>query len=156
MKKQKVLIVVSNFYKDIADGLVKGATEYLDSRKDKESFDNEVIDVEYSILKVPGAFEIPFSIHSSRNLFDGFIALGCIIRGETYHFEVISNEVTRKLMDLSIDISKPIGFGVITCETLNQALERSDPNKGNKGAEAAKGCMSSIPFLPYPRYSENG
>ena len=139
MKKQKVLIVVSNYYKDIADGLVKGATEYLDSRKDTEVFIGDGIDVEYSIHKVPGAFEIPFFINMSRDLFDGFIALGCIIRGETYHFEVISNEVTRKLMDLSIDINKPVGFGVITCETLKQATERSDPNNGNKGAEAAKG-----------------
>jgi len=153
MKKQKVLIVVSNYYKDIADGLVKGATEYLDSRKDKEVFVGDGIDVEYSIHKVPGAFEIPFFINTSRDLFDGFIALGCIIRGETYHFEVISNEVTRKLMDLSIDIDKPIGFGVLTCETLKQATERSDPNKGNKGAEAAKGCVS---LMYYPRYRENG
>ena len=153
MKKQKVLIVVSNYYKDIADGLVKGATEYLDSRKDKEVFVGDDIDVEYSIHKVPGAFEIPFFINMSRDLFDGFIALGCIIRGETYHFEVISNEVTRKLMDLSIDIDKPIGFGVLTCENLKQATERSDPNKGNKGAEAAKGCVS---LMYYPRYQENG
>ena len=116
MKKQKVLIVVSYYYRDIADGLVKGATEYLDSRKDKEVFFGDDIDVEYSIHKVPGAFEIPFFINISRNLFDGFIALGCIIRGETYHFELISNEVARKLMDLSIDIGKPIGFGVLTCE----------------------------------------
>jgi len=153
MKKQKVLIVVSNYYKDIADGLVKGATEYLDSRKDKEVFVVDDIDVEYSIHKVPGAFEIPFFINISRDLFDGFIALGCIIRGETYHFEVISNEVTRKLMDLSIVIDKPIGFGVLTCETLKQATERSDPNKGNKGAEAAKGCVS---LMYYSRYRENG
>ena len=144
MKKQKVLIVVSNYYKDIADGLVKGATEYLDSRKDKEVFVGDGIDVEYSIHKVPGAFEIPFFINMSRDLFDGFIALGCIIRGETYHFEVISNEVTRKLMDLSIDIDKPIGFGILTCQNKEQAKERSDPTKGNKGAEAARGCISSM------------
>ena len=153
MKKQKVLIVVSNYYKDIADELIKGATEYLDSRKYKEVSFRDGIDVEYSIHKVPGAFEIPFFINISRNLFDGFIALGCIIRGETYHFELISNEVARKLMDLSIDIGKPIGFGVLTCETLQQASERSDPNKGNKGAEAAKGCVN---LMYYPRHWEDG
>ena len=136
MKKQKVLVVVSNYYQDIADSLVKGATIYLDSIK----ADND--NMEYSITKVPGAFEIPFFISTNRDLFDAFIALGCIIRGETYHFEVISNEVTRKLMDLSTDINKPIGFGVLTCENLDQAKERSDPNKGNKGAEAAHGCIS--------------
>ena len=153
MKKQKVLIVVSNYYKDIADGLVKGATEYLDSKKNNEVFVGNGIEVEYSIHKVPGAFEIPLFINISKNIFDGFIALGCIIRGETYHFEVISNEVTRKLMDLSIDIEKPIGFGVLTCENIKQALERSDPNKGNKGAEAAKACVS---LMFYPRYSKDG
>ena len=92
-------------------------------------------------------------IDRNKDLYDGFIALGCIIRGETYHFEVISNEVTRKLMDLSIDIQKPIGFGILTCENIKQALERSDPNKGNKGAEAAKACVS---LMFYPRYSKDG
>ena len=153
MKKQKVLIVVSNYYKDIADELIKGATEYLDSRKYKEVSFRDGIDVEYSIHKVPGAFEIPFLIDLNKDLYDGFIALGCIIRGETYHFEVISNEVTRKLMDLSIDIQKPIGFGILTCENIKQALDRIDPNKGNKGAEAAKACVS---LMFYPRYSKDG
>ena len=149
MKKKKVLIVVSNYYNDIADGLVKGATEFLDSRKYKKVFVDDGIDVEYLIHNVPGAFEIPFLINISRNLFDGFIALGCIVRGETYHFEVISNEVTRKLMDLSIEIDKPIGFGVLTCENLKQAYERSDPKKGNKGAEAAKGCISLMYYSKF-------
>ena len=144
MKKQKVLIVVSNYYRDIADGLVKGATEYLDSKKDKEVFVSEGIDVEYSIHKVPGAFEIPFLIDLNKDLYDGFIALGCIIRGETYHFEVISNEVTRKIMDLSIEIAKPIGFGVLTCENMNQAEDRSSNNKNNKGSEAAKACLKLL------------
>ena len=152
-KKGKVLIIVADYYKDISEGLIKGATEYLDSRLDKEVFVGKGIDCEYHIQKVPGAFEIPFFIDLNKDLFDGFIALGCIIRGETYHFEVISNEVTRKLMDLSIDIEKPIGFGILTCENIKQALERSDPNKGNKGAEAAKACVS---LMFYPKYSKDG
>ena len=152
-KKGKILIVVADYYKDISEDLIKGATEYLDSRLYKEVFVGKGIDCEYHIQKVPGAFEIPFFIDLNKDLFDGFIALGCIIRGETYHFEVISNEVTRKLMDLSIDIEKPIGFGILTCENIKQALERSDPDKGNKGAEAAKACAS---LMFYPRYSKDG
>ncbi|PPR45885.1 MAG: 6,7-dimethyl-8-ribityllumazine synthase 1 [Alphaproteobacteria bacterium MarineAlpha5_Bin8] len=144
MIKRKVLLVVANYYNDIADDLVSGALKYINS--------NETIDdtfkIEHSIQKVPGAFEIPFIISSKRNLYDGFIALGCIIKGETYHFEVISNEVTRKLMDLSIDINKPIGFGLLTCHNKKQAKERSDPDKGNKGAEAAIGCFSGL----FPKY----
>ena len=152
-KKGKVLIVVADYYKDISNELIKGATEYLDSKSDKEVFVGAGIDCEYQISKVSGAFEIPFFIDLTKDLYDGFIALGCIIRGETYHFEVISNEVTRKLMDLSIDIEKPIGFGILTCENIKQALERSDPDKGNKGAEAAKACAS---LMFYPRYSKDG
>ena len=152
-KKGKILIIVADYYKDITTGLIKGATDYLDSRMDKEVFAGKAIDCEYEIKKVPGAFEIPFFIDLTKGLYDGFIALGCIIRGETYHFEVISNEVTRKLMDLSIDIEKPIGFGILTCENIKQALERSDPNKGNKGAEAAKACVS---LMFYPKYSKDG
>ena len=83
-------------------------------------------------------------IDLNKDLYDGFIALGCIIRGETYHFEVISNEVTRKLMDLSIDIQKPIGFGILTCENLAQAIQRSGPNNKNKGIEAAKACENLL------------
>jgi len=95
-------------------------------------------------LKVPGAFEIPFVLNTKKNLYDAFITLGCIIRGETYHFEIISNQVSKKIMDLSIQINKPIGFGVLTCENIDQAITRSDPSKGNKGAEAAKACVDLL------------
>ena len=148
-KKNKILIVVADYYQEVTKGLVQGATEYLDLKENKEIFFSDDIKVEYEIKKVPGAFEIPFCINLKKDLYDGFIALGCIIRGETYHFEIISNEVARKLMDLSININKPIGFGILTCENLNQALERSNPDKGNKGAEAAKACVS---LIFYPRH----
>ena len=95
-------------------------------------------------IKVSGSFEIPFVISNKRDLYDGFIALGCIIKGETYHFEIISNEVSRKIMDLSIEINKPIGFGILTCENMEQALKRADPSQGNKGAEAAKACIDLL------------
>jgi len=139
---KKVLIVVSDYYEKVAQGLIKGSTEYFDNNKD-DSFDRD-ISIKYKIIKSPGSFEIPFIINENKNSYDGFIALGCIIRGQTYHFEVISNEVTRKIMDLSIKINKPIGFGILTCENLEQAMERSDPSKKNKGAEAAKACQSLL------------
>ena len=145
MIKKKILLVVANYYQDIADDLIKGASQYLE---DKSILGDSDIHIDYSIHKVPGAFEIPFMISHSSNLYDGFVALGCIIKGQTYQFEVISNEVTRKLMDLSIDIDKPIGLGILTCQNKEQAKERSDPTKGNKGAEATRGCISSM-FLPF-------
>ena len=139
---KKVLIVVSDYYEEVAARLIKGATEYFDINKD-ELFGREIL-IKYEIQNVPGAFEIPFLINKFKNSYDAFLALGCIIRGETYHFEIISNEVTRKIMDLSIDIGKPIGFGILTCENLEQALERSDPTKKNKGAEAARVCKNLL------------
>ena len=139
---KKVLIVVSDYYEEVAAGLIKGATEYFDINKD-ELFGRENL-IKYEIQNVPGSFEIPFLINKFKNSYDAFLALGCIIRGETYHFEIISNEVTRKIMDLSTDIGKPIGFGILTCENLKQALERSDPDKKNKGAEAARACQKLL------------
>ena len=139
---KKILIVVSDYYEEVAAGLIKGATEYFDINKGKLS-GREIL-IKYEIKKSPGAFEIPFLINQFKNSYDAFLALGCIIRGETYHFEIISNEVTRKIMDLSTDIGKPIGFGILTCENLEQALERSNPDNKNKGAEAARACKKLL------------
>ena len=129
----KILIVDSNYYENISKNLYEGAENYLRDKKIRSNY-----------IKAPGCFEIPYIIKKKSEDYDGFIALGCIIRGETYHFELISNEVTRKIMDLSIKINKPIGFGILTCENLEQAMERSDPSKKNKGAEAAKACQSLL------------
>ena len=131
--ENKILIVDSNYYPEVSVNLVQGAQKYLNKHKIKSV-----------VIKAPGAFEIPFLINIKKDFFDGFIALGCIIRGQTYHFEIISNEVARKIMDLSININKPIGFGILTCENFDQALERADPNKGNKGAEAARACVDLL------------
>ena len=139
---KKVLIVVSDYYEEVAAGLIKGATEYFDINKGELS-GREIL-IKYEIKKAPGAFEIPFLINQFKNSYDAFLALGCIIRGETYHFEIISNEVTRKIMDLSTDIGKPIGFGILTCENLEQALERSNPDNKNKGTEAARACQKLL------------
>ena len=136
---KKVLLVCSPYYKDITQNLIKGAIKVLRSNS-----------VEYKIINVPGALEIAPSIKiysekSSKDiLFDGFVALGCIIRGETYHFEIVSNESARALSDLSITYSLPIGNGILTVENKEQAIERSDPLRLNKGAGAALACLSLI------------
>ena len=136
---KKVLVVCSPYYKDITQNLIKGAIKVLRSNS-----------VEYKIINVPGALEIAPSIKiyseksSKEILFDGFVALGCIIRGETYHFEIVSNESARALSDLSITYSLPIGNGILTVENKEQAIERSDPLRLNKGAGAALACLSLI------------
>ena len=136
---KKVLLVCSPYYKNITQNLIKGAIKVLRSNS-----------VEYKIINVPGALEIAPSIkiYSEKStkdiVFDGFVALGCIIRGETYHFEIVSNESARALSDLSITYSLPIGNGILTVENKEQAIERSDPLRLNKGAGAALACLSLI------------
>ena len=139
IENKKVLLVCSPYYKDITENLIKGASQIL-----KRNY------VEFKIINVPGALEIApaikyFSDRSSKNyLFDGYVALGCIIRGKTYHFEIVSNESARSLSELSITYSLPIGNGILTVENIDQANERSDPLKLNKGGGAALACLSLI------------
>ena len=139
-KVKNILIVTSDYYENVSKGLIKGSTDFIKH----QNITHEQLKINYEIKKAPGAFEVPYLINQYKNSYDAFIAFGCIIRGETYHFEVISNEVTRKIMDLSININKPIGFGILTCENLDQAQVRSDPNKKNKGAEVAKACLDIL------------
>ena len=130
---KKILIVSANYYKDISDSLNLGASNYLEKQN-----------MNFDIINSPGSFEIPYIINKNLKSYDGFIALGCIIRGETYHFELISNECARMIMDLSVSSNKPIGFGILTCENKEQAYQRSDINIGNKGKEAAKACLDLL------------
>ena len=134
--KDKILIVASNYYNEISDNLITGSTEYLSEKK-----------IKYEIIYAPGCFEIPILIKRNINDFKGFIGLGCVIRGETYHFEIISNECGRAIMDLSITHNKPIGFGILTCENYNQAFVRSNPNEKNKGKEAASACLQLLEII---------
>ena len=83
-------------------------------------------------------------IKKNIDIFKGFISLGCIIKGDTYHFEVIANETSRKIMDLSVEFNVPIGFGILTCYDLEQAIIRSDVNQKNKGKEAALACIELL------------
>lgn len=131
-----VLIVQARFYQDIADQLVRGATQALEERG-----------ASYETLAVPGAFEIPAAIALARSAggaarrFDGYIALGCVIRGETTHYNYVCTESARKLQDLACDHGLPLGFGILTCETHEQARVRADVAQKNKGRDAALACL---------------
>lgn len=136
---RRVLIVEARFYEDIADQLVEGATAVLDEWG-----------VENSRLWVPGVFEIPASIRLAvrsmemdrkNERYDGFIALGCVIRGETDHYDHICREASNALMRLALDHCLALGFGVLTCGTYEQARVRSAVDEKNKGAEAALACL---------------
>ena len=121
--RKKVLIVSANYYEDISKQLEMWATKHLDNERIKNK-----------IIKVPGVFEIPVVISKNIKKYDGFIALGCVIKGETPHFDFISQAATNAIMKLSIDHKKPIGNGIIT--TLNK--EQADKRSIKKGGEAAK------------------
>ena len=112
----------------------------------QEVFNKEKIN--YIIVRVPGALEIAqtikFYFDSKLETYDGFLALGCVIKGDTYHFEIVSNESARSLSYLSIHFSIPIANGILTTFDKKQALERSDKNKLNKGKESALACLSMI------------
>tara|TARA_B100001741_G_scaffold117927_1_gene97290 strand:- start:1259 stop:1702 length:444 start_codon:yes stop_codon:yes gene_type:complete len=136
-KKIKVLIVLADFYKNISNNLLCGAQEVFKKEK-----------INYNIIRVPGALEIAqtikFYFDSKLENYDGFLALGCVIKGDTYHFEIVSNESARSLSYLSIHFSIPIANGILTTFDKKQALERSDKNKLNKGKESALACLSMI------------
>jgi len=131
--RNKVLIVSSNYYNKISSNLIKGATQEL-----------KINNIDFDVVYAPGCFEIPFFISKNIKKYKGFIALGCVIRGETYHFNLIANECARKIIDISNNSLKPIGFGILTCENLNQAINRSDIRKKNKGREAANACIKLL------------
>ena len=125
--KKRILIVSANYYQDISKGLVNSAIK------------NIPITNRISIIKVPGAFEIPITISKNIRKYDAFLALGCVIKGKTPHFDFISQAITNAIMKLSIDSKKPIGNGVITCLNMSQAKLRK-----KKGAEAAKAVISIL------------
>ncbi len=125
--KKKILIIVADYYKEISLGLLNSAKKNL-----PRSFEIETI-------KVPGVFEIPITISKYLKKFDAFIALGCVIKGKTPHFDFISQSSTNAIMDLAINSKKPIGNGILTCLNINQAKVRK-----KKGAEAAKAIVSVL------------
>ena len=126
--KKKILIVVADYYKNISKGLLKTANSEI-----KKSFSVKVV-------YVPGVFEIPVTISKNINKYNGFIALGCVIKGKTPHFDFISKTSIDAIMKLSINSKKPIGNGIITCFSIKQAKERKI--KGKEAAIALKSILS--------------
>ena len=132
--KHKILIVTSHYYKKISKNLFYDARSILDKSK-----------VKYEIIDVPGVFEIPVIIAKNIKKYDGFIVLGCVIKGETPHFNFISKITIEAIMKLSVQSKKPIGNGILTCINIDQATVRSDPNgTKRKGKEAAEAMLSVL------------
>jgi 6,7-dimethyl-8-ribityllumazine synthase len=140
------LIIDSRFYEDLSDELVRGAIAEIDS-----------IGGTYRRVSVPGVFEIPAGIRlavrsmelvsaAAHNRFDGYIALGCVIRGETDHYEHVSRESLRGVNDLAMQYSIAVGMGILTCNTKEQAMERASVDKGNVGGRAARTAVQMVEF----------
>ena len=132
--KKKICIVIANYYPSISKDLIEGAVRILKKNGIKS----------YKKIIVPGIYEIPIVISKKINSYDGFIALGCVIKGKTPHFEFISRSVINGLLRLSMMNKKPIGNGIITCLNKKQAIIRSNINKKDKGGEAAKAIISIL------------
>ena len=124
---KNILIVNANYYQDISSGLLKSALNSLPKR------------FKIKVINVPGVFEIPVTISKNLRKFDAFIALGCVIKGQTPHFDFISQASTNAIMQVSIDSKKPIGNGIITCLNMKQAKARK-----KKGTEAARAILSVL------------
>jgi 6,7-dimethyl-8-ribityllumazine synthase len=137
----RVLIVEARFYEDIADELARGAVQHLDEAG-----------VTYDRVSVPGAFEIPAAMafaqqgaHKGGVAYDGYVALGCVIRGETSHYDYVCGESARGLQDLATREHMAIGYGILTVETGEQAWARAAVENGkNKGKDAAEACLAMI------------
>ena len=126
--KNKVLIIQAIYYKDISTALLKSAKNEL------KNFAN------INIISVPGVFEIPVVISKNLKKYDGFVALGCVIKGQTPHFDFISKSTTDAIMNISVESKKPVGNGIITCLNKNQAIARG--KKGREAANAVKTILS--------------
>ena len=149
----RIMIVEARFYEDIADEMAVGAIAAL-----------EKANAEFERFPVPGAFEIPaaikfavqaMEIDETRRRFDGYVTLGCVIRGETTHYDYVCGESARGLMDLANQYSLAIGYGILTCENREQAWARASREGGDKGAAAANACLDMLRmksgFGLYPR-----
>ena len=125
--KKKILIVLASYYKEISNGLLKSALKNIPKSS------------HVKIIRVPGVFEIPVTISKNIKKFDAFLGLGCVIKGQTPHFDFISQASTNAIMDISVSQKKPVGNGIITCLNMKQAKARK-----TKGAEAANAVISIL------------
>jgi 6,7-dimethyl-8-ribityllumazine synthase len=137
----RVAVIASRFNSFIVDHLVTGARQTLRQR----GIGDDAIEV----VRVPGAFELPLAakVIASRGRHDALIALGCIIRGATAHFELVAGECARGLSEVALEFELPVIFGVLTTDTIEQAIERAGTKGGNKGADAACAALEMISLL---------
>ena len=131
---KKICIVASNFYPEITKKLINGAKDKLK----KNNFSN------IKTILVTGTFEIPVTMSNLINMFDAFIVLGCVIKGKTSHFHYLSSSVFKAIIDISVKSKVPIGNGILICNNKKQAIERSNPNKIDKGGNAAIAVISVL------------
>lgn len=136
----RVLVVEARFYEDISDALLSGARRVLDEAK-----------VKWDCVSVPGSLEIPVAAAIAldaaargRKPYDGVVALGCVIRGDTFHFEIVARESARALLDLAVARRLPLGNGILTVDNEAQAWERARPDQGDKGGVAARATLALI------------
>ncbi len=129
----KILIVEARFYPHISELLLEGAVTVLD-----------IAGVLSDRVDVPGSLEIPAAISFAADHYDGFVALGCVIRGETFHFDIVARESAQALMDLTLGAGLCIGNGILTVENEKQAMHRARREELNKGGDAARACLALI------------
>lgn len=139
---KRFAIVVANWHTDMTYEMVHGARESLMERGASAE--------DIRVYPVPGCFEVPLAVLRAceSDEFDAVIAIGCIIRGDTPHFDYVASEVSRGITLASLDSGIPVGFGILTTENAEQALERAERSRGNKGAEAAMAALSMTNLLP--------
>ena len=137
--KKKICVVLADYYPNISNMLVEGSFRELQAAEKQN-----IIEIDEDPIHVPGIFEIPVTISKLIKEYDAFVALGCVIKGKTPHFNLISKAVINAIMDLSIRNKKPIGNGIITCLNKKQAVERADPDKKNKGGEAVTAVLATL------------
>ena len=137
-KGLKIAIIACRFNDIIVDRLTGGAVDYL--------VRNGAAREDLTIVRIPGAFEMPIVAKKlvQSGDYDGVVALGAVIRGSTPHFDFVSNEASKGLAQVSLDANVPLGFGLLTCDTLEQAIERAGSKAGNKGVEAASAMLETI------------
>jgi 6,7-dimethyl-8-ribityllumazine synthase len=133
VKGARILIVESRYYTEIADALIQGAEREIGK---SGAVSERVV--------VPGAFEIPGAIALAAKHYDGFVALGCVIRGETTHYDYVCGESARGLMELAINKKLAIGYGIVTVDTMDQAKARAFTDRGDKGGDAAHACLAMV------------
>lgn len=140
-KGLKIAIIATRFNDFVVDRLVGGAVDYLARNGGNRE--------DMTIVKLPGAFEMPIAAKklAESGKYDGIVALGAVIRGATPHFDFVCNECAKGLAQVSLDSGVPVGFGLLTCDSLEQAIERAGSKGGNKGVEAASAMLETYRVL---------